>query len=130
MALSLLCNSLFAQKTPVNESQLKKQANNYFEDEDYANAYLQYSQLLSLYPQDPNYNYRFGACALFSQADKKKPIDYIETAIKQPNVENLAYFILGAHTILTTALTMQYEHTSILNKRHLHQILKSTRLTI
>ncbi|HSY75738.1 MAG TPA: hypothetical protein VK890_02710, partial [Bacteroidia bacterium] len=95
MALSLLCNSLFAQKTPVNESQLKKQANNYFEDEDYANAYLQYSQLLSLYPQDPNYNYRFGACALFSQADKKKPIDYIETAIKQPNVENLAYFYLG-----------------------------------
>ncbi|HWY98695.1 MAG TPA: hypothetical protein VNY36_06400, partial [Bacteroidia bacterium] len=95
MALSLLCNSLFAQKTPVNESQLKKQANNYFEDEDYANAYLQYSQLLSLYPQDPNYNYRFGACALFSQADKKKPVDYIETAIKQPNVENLAYFYLG-----------------------------------
>ena len=96
MALSLIIMpKAYPQKAPVNESQLKKQANNYFEDEDYANAYLQYSQLLSLYPQDPNYNYRFGACMLFSQADKKKPIDYIETAVKQSTVENLAYFYLG-----------------------------------
>ena len=96
MALSLIVTpKAYSQKAPVNESQLKKQANNYFEDEDYANAYLQYSQLLSLYPQDPNYNYRFGACMLFSQADKKKPIDYIETAVKQSTVENLAYFYLG-----------------------------------
>ena len=96
MALSLVVsNNSRAQKAPVNESQLKKQANNYFDNEDYANAYLQYSQLLSLYPQDPNYNYRFGACMLFSQADKKKPIDYIETAVKQAGVDNLAYFYLG-----------------------------------
>ncbi len=96
MALSLLFTTkLVAQKGPVNESQLKKQANANFEDENYAKAYLQYSQLLSLYPQDPNYNYRFGACMLFSQSDKKKPIDYIETAVKQTSVDNLAYFYLG-----------------------------------
>jgi hypothetical protein len=95
MALSLIANVSFAQKNPANESQLKKQANNFFEDEEYAKAYLQYSQLLSLYPQDPNYNYRFGACMLFSQSDKKKAIDYIETAVKQTTVENLAYFYLG-----------------------------------
>src|ERR1700739_201603 len=95
MALSLIANISFAQKNPANEAQLKKQANNFFEDEEYAKAYLQYSQLLSLYPQDPNYNYRFGACMLFSQSDKKKAIDYIETAVKQTTVENLAYFYLG-----------------------------------
>lgn len=96
MALSLFIDSsLFAQKNPANENQLKKQANSFFEDENYAKAYLQYSQLLSLYPQDPNYNYRFGACMLFSQSDKKKAIDYIETAVKQPNVDDLAYYYLG-----------------------------------
>jgi len=95
LVLLFSSHTLFSQKAPANESQLKKQANNYFEDEDYANAYLQYSQLLSLHPDDPNYNYRFGACMLFSQADKKKPIDYIENAIKQSTVDNLAYFYLG-----------------------------------
>ena len=32
---------------------------------------------------------------MFSQADKKKPIDYIEAAVKQSGVENLAYYYLG-----------------------------------
>ncbi len=96
MALSLIISTkTTAQKNPANEAQLKKQANNFFEDENYAKAYLQYSQLLSLYPQDPNYNYRFGACILFSQSDKKKAVDYIETALKQPSVDNLAYYYMG-----------------------------------
>ncbi|MGP8216692.1 MAG: hypothetical protein ACLQQ4_14100 [Bacteroidia bacterium] len=92
---SIFAPGLSAQKSPANESQLKKQANNYFEDGNYDKAFLQYSQLLANSPQNPNYNYRFGACMLFSQADKKKPVDYIETAVKQPGVDNLAYYYLG-----------------------------------
>jgi len=96
LALSLvISDKVAAQKSPANEAQLKKQANQYFEDEDYTNAFNEYSQLLSLHQDDPNYNYRFGACMLFSQADKKKPIDYIENAVKLPAVENLAYYYLG-----------------------------------
>ena len=88
---------------PETEKQLKKDAANYFDKEDFANAYPIYSQLLSLYPRDPNYNYRFGACLLFTNSDKKKAVKYLEYAAKQTGVENLAYYYLGR------ALHLNYE---------------------
>jgi len=89
-----ISNKSFAQ-TPANESQLKKEAAKYFENEDYVNAYPLYSQLLSLYPQDPNYNYRFGACMLYSQADKQKPLDYFEHAVLGSGVDIEAFYYIG-----------------------------------
>jgi len=95
--LVLPAASLLAQnKTdPATEKQLKKDAANDFDNNDFANAYSLYSQLLSLYPHDPNYNYRFGACILNNSGDKKKAIKYINYALKQPTVDNLAYYYLG-----------------------------------
>ncbi|HXB12452.1 MAG TPA: hypothetical protein VNZ45_10725, partial [Bacteroidia bacterium] len=89
--LLIISNKSFAQD-PTSESQLKQEAAKYFDQEDYASAYPLYSQLLSLYPEDPTYNYRTGACMLFTKADKEKPIDYLELAIKKPKVDNIAYF--------------------------------------
>jgi hypothetical protein len=77
------------------ENRLKKAATKYFEEGDFIEAYPLYSQLLSLYPRDPNYNYRFGACLLFTKADKNKAVDYLEFSVKQSTVENLAYYYLG-----------------------------------
>jgi hypothetical protein len=77
------------------EARLKKAAAKYFDEGDFLEAYPLYSQLLSLYPRDPNYNYRFGACMLFTNADKNKAVDYLEFAVKQPDVEVLAYYYLG-----------------------------------
>lgn len=79
-----------------NEDELKKQANTYFEDEDYGNAYKYYSQLVSLYPKDPEYNYRIGVCMLYTEPDKKKPFSYFNIAIKNlSEAPKDALFYLG-----------------------------------
>lgn len=67
-----------------NEDELKKQANTLFEAEDYNASYKLYSQLVSLYPKDPEYNYRLGVCMLFTEPDKKKPFTYFQIALKNP----------------------------------------------
>ena len=67
-----------------NEDDLKKQAEKHFEDEDYNLAYKLYSQLVSLYPKDPDYNYKLGVCMLYTEPDKKKPFIYFQIALKNP----------------------------------------------
>jgi len=79
-----------------NEDELKKQAAKYFEDEEYANGFKLYSQLVSNYPKDPIYNYRLGVCMLFTDADKKKAIPFLKTASKTAkDNEKEALFYLG-----------------------------------
>lgn len=94
-ALVVLCSfSTFAQFK--NEDELKKEAARLFEDEDYAPAFKLYSQLVSNYPKDPNYNYRLGVCALYSEANKKKSIQYLQFAVKNiKDAEKEALFYLG-----------------------------------
>ncbi|MFN8116483.1 MAG: hypothetical protein U0W65_10245 [Bacteroidia bacterium] len=64
---------------------MKKQAEKYFDDEDYNLAYKLYAQLVSLYPKDPDYNYKLGVCMLYTEPDKKKPYSYLQIATKNPN---------------------------------------------
>ena len=79
-----------------NEDELKKQANKYFEEEDYANGFKLYSQLVSNYHKDPAYNFRLGVCMLYTEPDKKKPIPYLSIAAKIPKGdEKEALFYLG-----------------------------------
>jgi len=77
------CSDVYSQIK--NEDELKKQAGQYFEDEDYNLAYKLYAQLVSLYPKDPEYNYKLGVCMLFTEPDKKKPYSYLQIATKNPN---------------------------------------------
>ncbi len=79
-----------------NEDELKKQANKYFEDEDYSNGFKLYSQLVSNYPKDPKYNFRLGVCMLYTDPDKKKAISYLNVAAKTAKEnEKEALFYLG-----------------------------------
>ena len=73
----ILYSSAFSQNVFSSEDALKKQANKLFEEEDFAKAYPLFSQLLSLYPKDAQYNYKFGTCLLYSSNDKGKAISYI-----------------------------------------------------
>jgi len=72
------CSYLCAQIK--NENELKKEAEKLFEAEDYNSAYKLFAQLVSLYPKDPNYNYKLGVCMLFTEPDKKKPYSYLQIA--------------------------------------------------
>ncbi|MEW6467281.1 MAG: hypothetical protein AB1458_00065 [Bacteroidota bacterium] len=85
----------FAQNTYGSEEELKKKANDLFEEEEFVKGYPLFSQLLALYPKDPAYNYRFGVCMLYSVAEKEKAIVFLETASKYPEVEMEVWYYLG-----------------------------------
>ena len=93
LLLFVLTNSfhLYAQ----GEEAQKKRGAELFEAEDYAAALPIYSQLLSLYSKDPNYNYRFGTCMLFAEKDKEAPLKFLEFGTSKPSVEAEAHYYLG-----------------------------------
>ena len=82
-------------QTAGSEEEVKKKAAELFENEDYAAAFPLYSQLLANYPKDPNYNYRFGVCMLYSSADKTKAVPYLETASNDPSADKDVWYHLG-----------------------------------
>jgi tetratricopeptide (TPR) repeat protein len=83
----------FAQKG--NEDQLVKEANTYFEAGAYLKAFPLYSQLVSLYPNHAEYAYKFGACAIYGDADKTKAVRYLNAAISKSVNDPDAYYFLG-----------------------------------
>lgn len=76
------CSTSYSQIK--NEADVKKQAQQSFEEEDYNTAYKLYAQLVSLYPKDPDYNFKLGVCMLYTEPDKKKPFSYLQIALKNP----------------------------------------------
>jgi len=96
--LMLFSSAFYAQGGDgfSSEEDLKKQANTYFEEDKLLEAKPLFAQLLSLYPQDPNYNYKYGACLLASSADKSEPLKYLQFAVSRRNsVDDLANYYLG-----------------------------------
>lgn len=85
----------FGQISFDSQEELEKAANSYFEAEDYAKAKPLFSQLLSKNALDPNYNYRFGVCIMFTEADPLKPLPYIEGGANSGGVNAEAYYFLG-----------------------------------
>ena len=94
-ALFLIISHKSAAQGPSSEADRKKEAQKYFEAEDFESAYPLYAELLSLHPDNPDYNYRLGTCMLLSKADKEKPVDYLEMATKDPSIDKLAFFYLA-----------------------------------
>lgn len=84
-----------AQAAFASEEDLKQQAAKLFDDDSFEEAYPLYSQLVSLYPKDPNYNYRLGVCMLFASDDKEKPIPFLEFASRSPEVDKEVIFYLA-----------------------------------
>ena len=78
-----------------NEDEVKKQAEKYFDDEEYNLAYKLYSQLVSNYPKDPELNYRLGVCMLYTESDKKKPYSYLKFAASSKDAPKDAKFYLA-----------------------------------
>ena len=84
-----------AQTTFASEEELKTHAAKLFDDDEFEEAYPLYSQLTSIYPKDPNYNYRLGVCMLYASDDKEKPIPFLEFASTKPDVEKEVFFYLA-----------------------------------
>ncbi|HNW98829.1 MAG TPA: hypothetical protein PKK00_10510 [Bacteroidales bacterium] len=78
------------------QDDVKKNADEYFKSEEYALAMPLYSQLLSIYPKDVTYNYRFGVCLLFADTrDVEKPLKYLEFASSKDGVDKAVFYYLG-----------------------------------
>ncbi len=91
--IALIPHQLNAQSS---EADLKKQAEQLFEDEEYTAAYKLYAQLVSNYPKDPLYNYRLGVCMIYSEPDKKKSFSYLRQAyINKKDLPNDVTFFYG-----------------------------------
>lgn len=87
---------LNAQNAYKSEKDLKKNADMLFNKENFVAALPLFSQLLSLYPKNPDYSYKFGTCLLMAdKRDIEKPIQYLEAASKSPEVEKQVLYYLG-----------------------------------
>jgi len=88
--------ALDAQTDFKSQDDMKKKANEYFKEEDYVSAMPLYSQLVSIYPKDPVYNYRFGVCVLYAdRRETEKPIQYMEFASSKHDVDVSVFYYLG-----------------------------------
>lgn len=95
LLFSLNSFSVKAQADFGSEEELKKQAAKLFDEEEFEKAYPLYTQLVSLYKKDPNYNFRLGVCMLYADVDREKPIPYLELSLRSEDVDKDATFYLA-----------------------------------
>ena len=91
----LFSASSFAQISFNSTAELEQAANDLFEKQEFVKAKPLFSQLLSKEALNPNYNYRFGVCILFTEADALKPLPYIEGGANSTGVNPEAHYFLG-----------------------------------
>lgn len=98
LCFSVLC--FLVVITSVNaqfsEADLLKEANALFDKGEYSSAMPLYSQLLSLNPTKPEFNYKYGATALYGDADKKEEaIKYLRYASTKYDIDNKCWYFMG-----------------------------------
>ncbi|MBN3034084.1 MAG: tetratricopeptide repeat protein [Bacteroidales bacterium] len=65
----------------ASEGQLRNEAETYFLNRQYPEARSLYSRLLSVYPKDPVFNFRYGVSLFFAdRSDVSKPLQYLQQA--------------------------------------------------
>ncbi|GAB5415903.1 MAG: hypothetical protein Crog4KO_06840 [Crocinitomicaceae bacterium] len=88
----LLTSSVFGQG--VTEDQ-KKRANELFENEQYVEATPLYLQMLSLEPEEADWNFKYGACLLFNSGDKKEAIRYLKYGVNTEGTDSRVFYFYG-----------------------------------
>ena len=78
-----------------SEKDLQKAAESHFKSGDYIDAFPLFSQLLSLYPSDANFNYKFSVCMLFSDENKAKALEFLTATAKNPRSDKKVFYYLG-----------------------------------
>ena len=84
-----------AQVSFDSQEELEKAADTFFNEGAYAKAKPLFSQLLSKDALNPNFNYRFGVCIMYTEPDPLKPLPYIEGGASSNGVNKEAYYFLG-----------------------------------
>jgi hypothetical protein len=84
-----------AQGSFKSEAELKAYADELFKEQKFTEALPSYSQLLSLHPTSAEYNYKYGACMLYGDANKEKSFQHLRYAIGKPGVPPEVHYYLG-----------------------------------
>lgn len=79
----------------AEEQKLLEDANALFEEQRFAEAYPLYSQLVSLNPNNADYNFRFGTTALYAGVQKSKAVRHLTFAQKRGCTDVRLHFYLG-----------------------------------
>jgi hypothetical protein len=91
----VLCvGHLHAQK-PIDEKTLAAEANVFFEEGNYVQAYAVYSQLVSLYGSNPLYAFRFGAAGIYATTDRDKCIFFMKDGVRRGYTEPETHYYLA-----------------------------------
>lgn len=94
IVFTILCGGAFAQDMSGGEQEVKNMANELFISEKYIEALPLYSQLLSIYPREAIYNYRYGACLVEVNKELDKAIKYLEYSLTRVE-DPMVYYFLG-----------------------------------
>ena len=77
LVLFLTVCGVYSQQPNSSEEENKARALELFEAKNYQEAMPLYAQLVSVYSNNSEYNYKFGVCALFGdRTDRRRPIRY------------------------------------------------------
>jgi tetratricopeptide (TPR) repeat protein len=73
----------YGQGSGLTEEDVIRKAQTLFDRQEYKEAMPLFAQLVSIHPSNPEYNYKFGVCALFGdRSDRRRPIRYLNNALK------------------------------------------------
>lgn len=73
----------YSQNSGLTEGDIIAKAQNYFDKENYQEALPLFAQLVSVHPENPEYNYKFGVCTLYGdRSDRRRPIRYLTIAMR------------------------------------------------
>ncbi|MCD4744951.1 MAG: hypothetical protein K8R58_01480, partial [Bacteroidales bacterium] len=96
LLFSVLLSNVNGQNTFKSEDDLKKKAKKLFNIENFQEALPLYSQLLSVYPKEPLFNYRYGVCLMCcDRRDNTKFIKYLKFASDNSCEEKELYYYFG-----------------------------------
>ena len=98
LASALLISPLLTSSVAIDDDsveELIKQAEDLFKEELYVEAFPLFSQLLSVYPENINYNFKFSVCVLFADENKGSAITLLEKVTANLNADQKAYYYLG-----------------------------------
>lgn len=77
------------------EEEIKENAEQLFENEQYVEATSLYLRLLSLNPRNADYNFRYGTCLLFNSNQKQEAIRYLNYAVNESGIDPRAFYFHG-----------------------------------
>jgi hypothetical protein len=121
LAVFCFVANVHAQSGYGSEKEMKKKADALFEKDDFATALPLYSQLLAIYPKDPEYNFRYGVCNLVAGNDKEKSISYLNYASKNEETDKEVFYYLGR------ALHLNYRFDEAINNYNIFKTKASAK---